>query len=152
MHKLKIRDTRRIKNFGYSNSTELSPKGTQQTSKISGQQDRRGFASFFLRWSLDKNTRLIFCIMLDVTGRNVQRFGSSVIHYWRWVEAGFLVELLRLTDFMNSLKPHKRQRLSSLASLNWMKPSEELIHDLWEVAKNRMPMAQFLRMWTQGGD
>jgi len=152
MHELKIRDTRQIKNFGFSNSAELSPKGTQQTSKISSQQDRRGFASFFFRWYSDKNTRLIFCIMSDVNGRNVQRFGRNIIHYWRWVEAGFLVELLRLTDFMNSLKQHKRQRLSSLASLEWMKPSEDLIHDLWELAKNRMAMAHFLRVWTQGGD
>lgn len=90
--------------------------------------------------------------MPDVAGRNVRRFGSSIIHYWRWVEAGFLAELLRLTDYMNSLKLHKRQRLSSLAGLSWIKPSEELIHDLWEVAKNRMAMAHFLRKWTQGGD
>ena len=85
--------------------------------------------------------------MPDVNGRNVQRFGSNIIHYWRWVEAGFLVELLRLTDLMNSLALHKRQRLSALGSLSWIKPSEELIHDLWEVAKNRMPMVRFLRLW-----
>ncbi len=109
-------------------------------------QGSRGFASFFFRWRPDKNTRLVFGIMHDVKGSNVQRFGNNIIHYPRWVEAGFLVELMRLTDFMNSLALHRRRRLSALGSLNWIKPSEEVIHDLWEIAKNRMPMAQFLRL------
>lgn len=145
-----VREPKKIKNFWYRNFARISSKRTQQTSKnLSNQiavrqrdirtqpnpRDQRRFASFFFRWSLDKNTRLIFCIMPDVNGRNVQRFGSSVIHYWRWVEAGFLVELMRLTDFINSLPLPKRQRLSGLASLKWVKPCEKLVRELWEVAK-----------------
>jgi len=167
IHQFKVRDSKTIKNLWRANRDIICSKRTPTLSKsintqsaldvrdlatIPRSQERRKFASFFFRWSSDENIRLIFYIMPDVKERNVQRFGSSVIHYWRWVEVGFLVELLRLTDFMNSLKPHKRQRLSALGSLSWIKPSEELIHDLWEVAKNRMAMAQFLRMWTQGGD
>lgn len=87
--------------------------------------------------------------MPDANGRNVQRYGNNLIHYPRWVEVGFLQELMRLTDFINSLRLHKRQRLSALASLKWLKPCEELIHDLWEVARNHISMAYFLRVWDK---
>ena len=113
-------------------------------------RSRREFASFFFRWNLDKYDRLIFCIMPDVNGRNIhQRTDNNIEHYPRWVEIGFLNELMRLTDFVNSFRPHRRQRLSVLASLEWLKPSEPLLTDLWEVAKDRMSVGQFLQIWTR---
>ncbi len=111
-------------------------------------RDRRRFANFFFRWAVDKNTRLVFSIIPDIAGRNVQPFGRSLIHYPRWVEAGYLFELMRITDFMNSFPFNKRQKLSPLASLGLVRPSEPLMYDLWEVARDRMRMTHFLRKWT----
>jgi len=109
-------------------------------------RERKGFASFFFGWELDKaRTRLIFFTVLDVSGRNIKPKGKSLVRYNRWVEEGYENELMRLTDFMNSLPLPKRQRLSVFASLGWLKPSEELVSDLWDVARDRMPMSQLLK-------
>jgi len=111
--------------------------------------NRRRFANFFFQWVADRNTRLVFSIVPDITGRNIQPFGKSVIHYPRWVEAGYLIELMRITDFMNSFPSNKRQKLSALASLGLLRPSEPLMYDLWEVARDRMPIVHFLQKWAR---
>jgi len=113
-------------------------------------EDRRSFANFFFGWELDKKrTRLIFYTVLDTNGRNIQPFGRSLRRYPRWVEEGYENGLMRLTDFINSLPPHKRQRLCAFTSLGLLRPSEPLVYDLWEVARDRMPMAHLLQKWTK---
>lgn len=113
-------------------------------------RDRHRFASFFFGWELDRmRTRLIFYTVLDVDGRNIKPFGKSHKRYNRWVEEGYENELMRFTDSANSLPLHKRQRLTALTSLGLLKPSEPLMHDLWEVVKNRMPVGYFLQKWER---
>lgn len=111
--------------------------------------NRRRFANFFFGWALDRNMRLVFSIVPDVTGRNIQPFGKSLIHYPRWVEAGYLFELMRLTDFINSLPLNRRveQQLVRLARLNRMRPSEELVNDLWDLARGRTRFEDFYRKY-----
>lgn len=111
-------------------------------------RDRRRFANFFFGWSLDNmRTRLIFYTVLDVSGRNIQKFGKSLIHYPRWVEAGYNNELMRLTDFMNSLPLPKRELLIRLTHLKPLRPSEELLLDLWDLAKGRIRFEHFSRKY-----
>jgi hypothetical protein len=101
-------------------------------------------ASFYFGWELDNiRTRLIFYTVLDVAGRNIQHFGQSYIRYPRWVELGYENELMRLTDFMNSLTVNRREELILLVRLKPMKPSEELLADLWELAKGHMLIDYF---------
>jgi hypothetical protein len=101
-------------------------------------------ASFYFGWELDNiRTRLIFYTILDVAGRNIQPFGQSYIRYPRWVELGYENELMRLTDFMNSLTIDRREELILLVRLKPIKPSEELLADLWELAKGRMLIEYF---------
>jgi len=107
-----------------------------------------GFSSLLFRWMLDKErTRLIFCTVPDITGRNIKRFGDSLMYFPRWVEMGYVNELMRLTDFINSLPVAKRQRLSVLTNLNLMRPSQILISDLWDVANERMPIIHFYQKY-----
>jgi len=109
--------------------------------------DRHKFANFFFKWSLDRNTRLIFSIIPDISGRNIKPYGKSLIHYPRWVEAGYLFELMRLTDFINSLPIYKREKLKRLAYLGLMRPSESLISDLWNLAKGYLSFEEFYRKY-----
>ena len=109
--------------------------------------DRRKFASFFFKWSLDRNTRLIFSIIFDISGRNIKPYGRSLMHYPRWVEAGYLFELMRLTDFINSLPIYKREKMKRLAYLGLMRPSESLINDLWNLAKGYLSFEDFYRKY-----
>lgn len=111
-------------------------------------RDRHRFANFFFGWDLDTvRTRIIFYTVLDVQGRNIQRFGNSLIHYPRWVEKGYENELMRLTDFINSLHISKREQLVELTRLKPMRPSESLLHDLWDLARGRMFFYNFYRKY-----
>lgn len=106
----------------------------------------RGFSNLLFRWEHDKKQeRLILCNVPDLRGRNVQRFGDSVLHFPRWIEMGYELELLRLTDYINSLPLHKRKILCSLTRLGLFRPSEILISDLWDVARERLSLSYFLR-------
>lgn len=108
----------------------------------------KGFSNLLFRWELDKErVRLIFCVVPDTKGRNIRRFGTSLIHFPRWVEVGFTNELMRFTDFVNSLKLPKRRLLSGLTRLGFMRPSQMLVNDLWDVARERMPIAHFYRKY-----
>ncbi len=107
-------------------------------------ENSRKFASFTFGWDLDNiRTRLIFYTIPDVGGRNIQRFGKSLIIYPRWVENGYQNELMRLTDFTNSLPIRRREELVGLTRLKPMRPSEELVSDLWDLVKGRMPFEYF---------
>jgi hypothetical protein len=107
-------------------------------------ENSRKIASLFFGWALDNmRTRLIFYKVPDVAGRNIQRFGKSLIIYPRWIENGYENELMRLTDFMNSLPIDRREELVGLTRLKPMRPSEELVSDLWDLAKGRMPFEYF---------
>lgn len=112
-------------------------------------EDMKPFASFLFQWTLDRNTRFVFSIVLDVNGRNIRPFGKTLIHYPRWVEAGYLIELMRLTDFMNSLPLNKRQQFIGLARFNLMRPSESLVNDLWDLARNRICINDFHRRYSK---
>jgi len=108
--------------------------------------DSRRFASFFFGWDLDvERTRLVFFTVLDIDGRNIKPFGKSLRRYNRWVEEGFENELMRWTDYANSLPSYRRQQLSGLSRLSPMRPSEPLLNDLWDLAKGRMRVEDFLR-------
>jgi len=101
-------------------------------------------ASFYFGWKLDNiRTRIIFYTILDVAGRNIQPFGESHIRYPRWVELGYENELMRLTDFINSMPLTRREELILVTRLRPIKPSEELLTDLWELAKGQMSIEHF---------
>jgi hypothetical protein len=101
-------------------------------------------ASFYFGWELDNiRTRLIFYTILDVEGRNIQPFGESHVRYPRWVELGYENELMRLTDFINSLPLVRREELILVTRIKPIRPSEELVADLWELAKGQMPIKSF---------
>jgi hypothetical protein len=109
----------------------------------------KGFCNLFFGWMLDKNlTRLIFCTVPDVNGRNFWRVGNSLIHFPRYVELGLLGEGMRVTEFINAQPLHKRQRLSALAELKPIRASEELMRDLWDFANERLPVAHFLKKYV----
>lgn len=117
---------------------------------MNGEREK-GFSNLLFRWMLDKErTRLIFCTVPDTRGRNVWRFQNTLMHFPRWVEKGFELELMRLTDFVNSLPISKRKRLSGLANLDLMRPSQTLINDLWAIATERMPLAHFYQKRIRG--
>ena len=110
----------------------------------------KGFSNLLFRWELDRRlTRVVFCTVPDVRGRNIKRFGDSWKHFPRWVEMGYINELMRLTDFINSLPLPKRRLLSGLTSIDLMRPSQMLINDLWDVARERMPIAHFYRKYRR---
>ena len=101
-------------------------------------------ASFLFGWELDNiRTRLLFYTILDVAGRNIQPYGESHIRYPRWVELGYEDELMRLTDFMNSLTVDRREGLIGLTRFGSMRPSEVLVNDLWNLAKGHMRIEYF---------
>jgi hypothetical protein len=109
-----------------------------------GVKKEEGFSSLLFRWEHDrKQDRLILCNVPDLRGRNVQRFGDSVLHFPRWVELGYELELLRLTDYINSLKRERRRYLCSLKHLSLFRPTEILINDLWGLARGFMSIDQF---------
>jgi hypothetical protein len=121
--------------------------------------DRRRFANFFFGWQLDsKRTRLLFYTIPDINGRNIQRLTRYIngkyihhlIRYPRWVEEGYRNELMRLTDFMNSLPLDMRENLIELTKLKPMKPSEELLIDLWNLAKANMSNKELYRKYHEG--
>lgn len=113
-------------------------------------RDRRRFANFFFGWHLDiARTRLVFYTVLDVDGRNIKPFGKSLIRYPRWVEEGYENELMRLTDFMNSLPLPKREQLVELTRLKPVRPSEELVGRLWDLAKGFMRFEDFYRRYMK---
>lgn len=48
-----------------------------------------------------------------------------------------------LNACMDSLPLHKRRLLSGLTSIDLMRPSQTLINDLWDIARERMPKMRF---------
>ena len=111
---------------------------------------RRRFANFFFGWDLDAvRTRLIYYEVPDVSGRNIKHFGKSIVHYVRWVEQGYRSELMRLTDFMNSLPLPEREQLVELTRLKLVRPSEELVFGLWDLAKGFLCFEDFYRRYMK---
>lgn len=122
-------------------------------------RDRRRFANFFFGWMLDNlRSRLIFYTIPDVNGRNIQRliryvngrYIQHLIRYNRWVEEGYENELMRLTDYVNSLRLFEREKLLGLTKLKPMRPSEKLVEDLWSLARGYMSFEEFHRNYYEG--
>lgn len=102
-------------------------------------------ASFLFGWDIDSiRSRVIFYTLYDLNGRNIKHFGQNYRRYPRWVELGYENELMRLTDFVNSLHLDRRQKLVPfLNQCGLMRPNDNIVYYLWELAKGHISFEFF---------
>lgn len=98
---------------------------------------------FKFRWYKVRNERILLSIKNDPTERNVWSNGEI---FPRWIEKGFELDLMRLTDYCNSLREHERRRMEVLATIGWKPASQELLGLLWDAAKNKVPIARLYEL------